>query len=283
VKNDKVTVINGLSRGGTNIIWNLMQSHPDVCSPIYETGEVLLKYGSINGRAPLRSFLAGPLARAWPVSRMVQKGVDSRLYRFKMSTLEHDSNRYRTEDELYDPQSVAASMLCLKSTDKDIKFSRLFSQMWPDPYFITLMRNGYAVCEGWMRRGASAQKVGRFYRWFGEQVIRDSDLYPNYKVVKFEDMMQAPFDTAFDLFKFTGLEPSELPKLRLKAKRVLSDGGDHETRFGDENSKYWFDREEISQMIDPTSSETQSTALSDEDRSAFEREAGPVLEHFGYA
>ena len=31
MKNQKVIVVNGISRGGTNILWNMIQSHPAVC------------------------------------------------------------------------------------------------------------------------------------------------------------------------------------------------------------------------------------------------------------
>ena len=30
-----------MQRGGTNIIWEILQSHPLVCSPLYETGELI--------------------------------------------------------------------------------------------------------------------------------------------------------------------------------------------------------------------------------------------------
>ena len=40
--NQKVIVINGFQRGGTNIVYNIFQSHPSVCSPNnLETGEII--------------------------------------------------------------------------------------------------------------------------------------------------------------------------------------------------------------------------------------------------
>jgi hypothetical protein len=38
--NEKVIVINGISRGGTNILWNMVQSHPVVCGAMYETDQL---------------------------------------------------------------------------------------------------------------------------------------------------------------------------------------------------------------------------------------------------
>ena len=41
-----ILVINGLSRGGSNILWNILQSHQKVVSPIHETGEVFYPGGT---------------------------------------------------------------------------------------------------------------------------------------------------------------------------------------------------------------------------------------------
>ena len=42
MKNNKVIVIYGFQRGGTNIVYNIFQSHPLVCSPNdLETGEII--------------------------------------------------------------------------------------------------------------------------------------------------------------------------------------------------------------------------------------------------
>ena len=145
------------------------------------------------------------------------------------------------------------------------------------------MRNGYAICEAWMRRGKPPGYVGRFYRWFGERMIADSTRYSKYTIVKFEDLVRDPFGVGEQLYAFANLEPSTVPKLRLKSKRVLDEEGDHETRFGDENAKYWFDRETVFELIDPSVSDNQVAQLSPSDRSAFEAEAFPVLKRFGYA
>lgn len=42
MKNSKIVVLNGLERGGTDIVWNILQTHPQLCSPELETGEILL-------------------------------------------------------------------------------------------------------------------------------------------------------------------------------------------------------------------------------------------------
>lgn len=231
----------------------------------------------------MRKLISSPPARVGPSGALIKSWLDRRLHSFKMQTVASDGNGEKLEGVRYTEQEVDDAALCLKSTDKDIVLSPLFQSMWEDTNFVGLMRNGYALCEAWMRRGKQPDYVGRFYRWFGERMIADNERYPKYTIVKFEDLIRDPFGVGEQLYGFADLEPTTLPKLRFKSKRVMDEEGDHETRFGEENAKYWFDRETVFGMIDPTVSDNQISKLSVSDRAAFEAEAFPVLKHFGYA
>ena len=247
-----------------------------------ETTEILIR-GRFRGRGWLtRKLLASPPARIGPSGSLVKRWLDSRLHSFKMQNVGSTDNGEKLEGEAYTAQEVDHAVLCLKSTDKDIVLSPLFQATWEDTNFVGLMRNGYAICEAWMRRGGQPDYIGRFYRWFGERMIADSTRYPKYTIVKFEDLIGDPFGVGEQLYAFANLEPSTVPKLRFKSKRVLDEEGVHETRFGQENAKYWFDRETVFELLDPSVSDNQISKLSPSDRSAFEAEALPVLKHFGY-
>lgn len=218
-----------------------------------------------------------------PSGSLVSTWLDRRLHSYKMRNVASVDNGEKSEGVRYTEQEVDEAALCIKSTDKDIVLSTLFQSTWGDTNFVGLMRNGYAICEAWMRRGRQPDYIGRFYRWFGERLIADSERYPKYTIVKFEDLIRDPFGVGEQLYEFADLDPRAVPKLRFKSKRVLDEDGDHETRFGEENAKYWFDRETVFELIDPTVSDNQISKLSVADRAAFEAEALPVLKHFGYA
>ncbi len=248
-----------------------------------ETSELLIR-GRPRGRGWLtRKLLASPPARVGPTGSLITTWLDRRLHAFKMRNVGSAGNGEKLEGEAYTSHEVDQAALCLKSTDKDIVLSPLFQATWEDTNFVGLMRNGYAICEAWMRRGKRPDYVGRFYRWFGERMISDSTRYAKYTIVKFEDLVRDPFGVGEQLYAFADLEPSAVPKLRFKSKWVLGEEGDHQTRFGEENAKYWFDRETVFELIDPSVSDNQIAKLSSSDRTAFEAEALPVLKHFGYA
>ncbi len=73
-----------------------------------------------------------------------------------------------------------------------------------------------------------------------------------------------------------------MEKLRLKAKKFLPNGPELKTSFGEEHRKYWFGPDDIRGFLVADASEIQARELSLEDRKAFEQEAGPVLDQFGY-
>lgn len=274
--NGKVILINGISRSGSNILWNIMQSHPRVCSPISETNRLL--HPGVRGFNRLSRFL---YTKA-PVS-LVGGYIDRKLYRAKIATADHASNKYRTEDELYSPEELRDAVLCLKALNDDIYLTDLFYSMYDDIQCVGLVRNGYAVCEGRVRRGETADEVGRSYMRYMSKIVEDSQRLANYTIVRFEDMVRDPFEVAESLYRFCGLVPERAEKLRLKSKRIMTQGGTHSHVYGNAGDKYWFDRNTIASFMDPDVDSAQSGALTDRDRRVFERHAGPILEYFSYS
>lgn len=284
MKNHKVIVINGFGRGGTNIVWNILQSHPAICSPIYETNEVLsYLFPPRTLRLPfVYSVLRKEFILRPPLLAIAGASIDVRLYVFKLRNLTHSDNRFKFEGVPYTKDEVRNSVLCLKSIAQDIYLTELLSRIYEECFFVGLVRDGFALCEGWGRRGLSPEAAGRHYREIGEKMIEDSQRYKRYIIVKFEDVLRDPFGMASVLYKFAEVEPTKLEKLRLKTKKVLSPKGEHKTRLGEVGKKYWFTPETIHQIIVPDISNIQAQALSFADRSTFEREAKPVLDYFGY-
>jgi hypothetical protein len=287
----KIIVMAGLSRGGTNILWNLMQSHPEVCSPIYETN-VILDKGMLGfatyrrGRPKLKKVfynkLAGQVIASPFVRPFIGTKVSQALFDLKMKNFDHINNGTKFENVPYTKAEVEESILCMKGVDEDIYWSDLFRSLYQESHFVGIIRNGYSWCNGWLRRGRSAEETGKAYQRFGSYMIEYVKSHPNSKVFRFEDVFQDPFKMAGDLYEFTDLSQVHLEKLRLKSKRVVSSEGAHDVRFGSLNEKYWFDHHSVQEILDPTIDQRQSALLSDVDRKAFEKYAMPVLEHFHY-
>ena len=271
--NKKVIVLSGFARGGTSIAWNVLQSHPDIVAARYETGALFKKSRLLHLFNSSRSF--GRSAIGFRV-------VDYLLFRSKMESLRNpDSHRAGTAIPSTRKQ-VKQAALCLKSVNEDVLLTDLLTSIYPDLYFIALARNGYALADGYVRRGKTAGQAGRLYYRVSKEMKRYADLIPRFKMIRFEDILRRPFDVAEDLFAFAEVHPRHLERLRLKSKRVIGNEGEHSVAFGTENRKYWFDRNSISQLLDPNVNQRQIDRLSSAMIDEFNREAGSALEFFGY-
>ena len=283
----RIIVLNGLRRSGTSIVWNILESHPSVCSPLGETGEIIYRE-LLKWLPALPTKLIVRTALTWSgapltLARRFDGAIKKALWAGKLANIKDPDNRFKYEGVPYSPEEIASAVLCLKSVNLDTFLVGYFARHYDDVRFIGLIRNGYAILDGAMRHGDTAEKAGRDYLRVGQRMIRDAREQSKYLLLKFEDVLEDPFAAAARLYEFTGLEPVELQKLRLKSKRVLSRDGRHEVRFGDEDRKYWFDREQIWSILDKGINRTQLDRLSAKDVRTFERHASPVLEHFGYA
>ncbi|MFX1257988.1 MAG: hypothetical protein ACFFAN_09020 [Promethearchaeota archaeon] len=293
MRNKKVIVINGFPRGGSNIIWNIMQSHPLVCSPISETGAILSDLFRFKSYIKLTFFIKRfKRSLYWLLKNntflessfvsIMGKLIDKLFYKYKMKTLIEPYNRFKYENLPYNKKEVKNSVLCLKSLNEDIELTNFFLKIYKNIFFVGLIRNGYALCEGWNRRGLDAKTSGLIYRKYCEKIIKDSKNLKNYLIVKFEEIIKNPFIEATKLYEFTQLNPTILRKLRLKSKRLLTREGNHKVKFGEEHKKYWFNAESITDYLNPEISEIQTKKLSNSDRKIFEKEAKPILKYFNY-
>ena len=274
----KVIVLNGLARGGTNIAWNILQSHPNIVSPIYETNQII---GRRSIFAPFQHLIQRGKNIPW-----IRKQVCLRFNQYKLKNLYALDNQYKYEGQRYTREEIERATLCIKGVcsprNWDISYSELLHSAFSSVYFVGLIRNGFAICESWRRRGISARKAGKLYARFCDKLLRDKEHFPCYKIIRFEDMLAAPFVMAKYLFEFVGEEKSDIRKLRIKAKRTLDPKRKHTHQYGDLNRKYWFSEKTISEIIRTDINAVQQKGLSPQEQKAFEAEAGEAMRHFRY-
>lgn len=268
--NKKVIILSGFARGGTNIVWNILQSHPKVCSSIRETGQLFDES---------KLMFVGNIMRGRFFGRHL---IDHALFNYKMLNLNHPENRYKSENEVYTYEEIAESVLCLKSVNNDIRYTKTLLQIYPDLFFILLVRNGYSLCDGYIRRGKSAVEAAKIYRQMAIDVQLYKKMIPNLKVIKFEDVVNDPFGISQELFRFAKIEPVELDKLRLKSKKVIRKSGLHDTTFGEIDHKYWFTTDTIHNVLDSKINNVQLSRLTPRMIEDFNHLASDALMYFGF-
>lgn len=283
IRNNKVIVINGMSRGGTNILSNMIQSHPAVCSARHETSRLFSPFLIRKFRSITDNILTHNILRKKPFVSIVGYFIEQRLFSYKLRNFSDADDRFKSDGVLYTREEIADSAVCLRSLNETLFATPLFSQIYGERvYFIGIIRNGYGICESWKRRGVSPNKIGCYYSRYVEAMYHYAEQYPQYLIVKFEDILNHPFEKLSDIFCFAELQPTSIEKVRLKAKTILSVKGTVEVPYGRRSAKYWLDRDSIREFLVGDIDEVQKSKLSNDDIDAFEREALPALKLAGY-
>jgi hypothetical protein len=221
-----------------------------------------------------------------------------------METIKHPYLRYKTEKERYTLSEIEKTSICLKHNDNRAAFSDCLHEMYKEKlFFIGLVRNGYAVAEGWLRRWVkSAEEAGKFYNSCIETLLRQREQYENFKIIKFEDMIKDPFKTVHQLFEYLALEPTNLKKLMIRADRTrgrrIHWNWNLASNIGEKllkskrlknylnmrsfNQFCWYGPDEINSVLDTDVNLKQISKLSTQQKKDFEKNAKLSLERFGY-
>jgi hypothetical protein len=208
--------------------------------------------------------------------------IDREIHRYKLMNIDHIDNKYMKEEKLYTKKMIEDTAVCLKSVNNDIFLTDVLLKVYPDLYFIGLTRNGYALTDGYVRRGKSAAYAANLYKRIAQKMQFYSNKLNQFKLIKFEDVLQHPFEIAEELFEFIDVYPRRLDKLRLKSKKIINKDYEHKAVYGAEHRKYWFDRKTISNIIKPDVNTLQIDRLSKEAIGKFNSIAGPDQAFFGY-
>jgi hypothetical protein len=289
--------VNGFQRGGTNILMNLLISHPDVCGLDRETHEIF--YGKYNdpllrkliSRMLYIPILAGTgqhlfgyrlLAERKHLRRPLSSYLDFLFYGKKV--LNPDNKQKRHANGRTPRQQTNGRLLC-KNVNAIVLLSPTFAAMYPDATFIALTRNGLAICEGFIRRGATAAEVGELYDAVGRQMVRDAERLENYHIVRFEDILADPQTAVQDIYAKAGLNFTSANRFRLQAKPSIAKNGSAAYMFGGVKDRevHWFSLEELPQVLRTDVNDNQIARLDPADKAVFMEKAGSMMQHFGYA
>lgn len=273
MKNNTPIILNCFSRGGSNILWNILLTHPDACSPIEETLQIFrfdtraLRWSGLQAilrtRQP-RFFDQWYLASRRPISVAAQSCIDSTLFDWKMKTAQDDEMRYKAEGIAYIPAEVAAARLVLKNNNGLAFLADTFRAMYPGVTFLALARDPLPLYESHKRHktpvGASPETFAAFYNAMIAHMQAQAARHPDSHLLRFEDVLADPLATARQVYAWCGLDMGKVTKLRFKAKPHTRADGTHRTDY-QEGRHYWFAFDELDAMLDPEVNRHQVSKL----------------------
>jgi hypothetical protein len=299
--NKKPIFIVGFQRGGTAILLNLLLSHPDVCKPRGETHEVFKGRRKLLPQEPIDVYLA-KLWRYLPilvsqrrdlfsidwwdlrpeVSYQVMDRIDEILFLDKLKALSPTENKYKTENTEYSFEEIKNSRLLCKNLNGLIFTTNLFNKMYPDSTFIALVRNGFALSEGHIRRGVSVSKIAQLYEKGCQKMIDDAMNMKNYHIFRYEDILNNPLDTLKRIYECADLSIDQVDKIRFVTKPVMTAEGQRSLHGMDSDQLIWYDLKNFASFLQVDVNEYQINRLSENQKQSILKHAYITMKYFSY-
>ncbi len=287
--------VNGFTRGGTNLLMNLIVSHPDVCMLGGEMHVVFYGRDRDNIRKWGHRLLYLPILFTtrqhffWPyrlynrnkIPRLLMHYIDFLLYCSKVLA---PRNRIRGQATTNTIRQIVESRLVSKNVNGVVLTTPLFAEMYPDAIFIGLVRNGLALAEGFIRRGWTAERIGKMYEIICQQMIKDEKNNDNYFLVRFEDLIEDPVKEIANIYSCMGLDIKKVSKYRLQAKKSMTSNGTRDYSFGGETDREikWFKPTDLHKGIRRDVNQNQIARLEDREKFTFLRLASKSMSDLNY-
>lgn len=289
----ELILVAGMSRGGTNLLWNIVQSHPKIIDSYYELNEIFGSKTNIPffAKAKIESSALFNLKLAGNAEL-----IRSRIEGFAQQSFSTDKyNKFKSPDKEYGSSEFSELTITTKLVsaweseflrkalrrNDALKYLPQMEAAYPGMKVIFLIRNGLAVAEGWGRRGATIETAARWYRKY---VL----FYENYislsqgraMIIKFEDLLEDPFNSAQKAFDFLALPFSNEMPLRIAIKPTIRANKDVVNTT--EKQKVWMTETNFSEYLDAKINSAQIEKLNKNKIESFTEFNRDILERYGY-
>lgn len=199
----------GCCNSGTKILWQALKQHAELSGPDVEGQDLEDLPDS------MKHFLGKATFRLWahPKFKMA-------YYKTEDDYSEDDRKRIV---EVYSRYLQPGTRFITKSPPDSMR-ARLIQAYFPDAYFVGIVRNGYAVSEGIVRKRWDDPERPQFKRMFtsideaAEQwlranmvVVSQKDFLHRYKIIKYEDLVTNPEPVLHSVLDFCRLDNKGFP------------------------------------------------------------------------
>ena len=283
---------------------NLLRSHPGTCSPRGELTEVFQG----KGRPPtFNEPLVDYFEKWWrynlpvlfwqremvfskklwrarrPFITRTRAHVDRVLFNDKLLATGENQNRYKAENIAYTLEEIQAARLLSKNVAGLIFLTDELAKLFSDAIFIAIVRNGFALCEGHIRRGVRPEKIAARYQIGCQKIIHDAENIPNYHIIRFEDILEYPRESLQKIYEFADLDLGMVQKIRLETKKIINEQGQHKLMHNSkEKALVWYELDSFASHFHTGVNENQIARLTSSQKDIIFSVAQSSLEHFSY-
>ena len=205
----KPIFIFGCCNSGTTILWDALKNHKDLSGPNIEGQDLQ------DLPASMKQYVGKATFRLWahPKFKLCYYATEN----------EYDAVEAAKIKEVYGRYLVPGTRFITK-TPPDTLRARLIQAYFPDAYFIAIVRNGYAVSEGIIRKRKCDPERPQFEglfttideaaeQWFRANtiIVSNQRFLKNYMIVRYEDLVQNPERVLLSILEFCGLDAEGFP------------------------------------------------------------------------
>lgn len=296
--NKKPIIVNGFGRGGTNILMNFILSHPGIVMPSGELNKVFKGGSRGNGYLrnkykqcfydfPLRMFCGDIFDRfsytyRKRIPEAAQRYIDFVLWVEKQFASYEGHNKWKDKETLYTKKELRNARLVVKAHNGLVFMDDIFRDMYQDVRFVAIIRNGYAVCEGHMRRGRSIEAAAALYRAAGDEIAKNMSK-DDYLMIKFEDILIKPLEAIVRIYNHFDINIDDVTHFRLQHKPVAVKGEKKSVLYGGYDRQLaWFAKDELKDFFKQDVNTVQIARLSVDERKYLQSSIGDTMKKFGY-
>jgi hypothetical protein len=235
----------GIQRGGTNQVLNVLRSHPATYWPGGELHEVF-RPRSLRGEGPRRA--ARKLMRYAPIlltagdildvdrpprragllagarGRALAAGLarSAALNRPSVAAYKAELRRHG----FFGAATPPPDRMLVKALNYNLAFVPDLFALYPDARFVGVIRDGRAVCEGHVARGADLAAATATYAFVGRQLIELEARGLPLKTWRFEDLLADAAGVSAAIYDFCGLDRGATLGVSLQDKeRIVKPDG----------------------------------------------------------
>lgn len=193
----------GCNNSGTTILWKTLLSHPEVCGPSVEGQDLIGLPDSMKhffGKETFRLFASDRFNNAYRRTEQNYNVQEAELIR-----------------SIYLKHHIGEIRFIEKSPSNSVR-TRYLQSIFPQAQFIILVRNGYAVCEGTVRKRffdperphmaglkTSYREAANHWENVNSQLFSDIEYLNSYLVLSYESLVTQPLLALARICKFSNL------------------------------------------------------------------------------
>ena len=260
----RAIVINCLPRSGSNILWNIIGSSPDVAMTKAEF------HAATNHNHQLPIKILKRINALCPPLPLTHNYIRKSIKSSQEQALQNDTQRL-TERSI-SPQNM--SYTCFKVMGGDNRFNNLIAASLSETKFIYLTRSAEGLCDSYYRRNESATEAARTYAIAIRNMQKHFENNPNGLCIRFEDLTANLSDTVDLIYKHLDIKKPKDNKYLLKQK---SYGPGNEQSSKQEHTKKLNTLSDIQKGFKTKTSETYRSTIPDNYWHEFSEQVQQIL------